>query len=250
METKTMKRITESSPRLKARIAGLIYLITIVTGIFGLGFVRGRLVVDGDAAATATNILAHESLFRLGFVAVLVGTASYVAVTALLYALLKPVNPSLSLHAAFFSLVGCAVWALGCVFNLAQFVVLGGEQYLSVFKPEQLQALALMLLKLNGEAFSVGMVFFGFYCLLIGYLIFRSTFLPRIVGMLMALAGLGHLIAMFANFLSPAFADHLFPYILWPGLLGEGSVTLWLLVMGVNASRWKEQANAAMETRS
>jgi hypothetical protein len=245
-----MKRITVSSPQFKARIAGVIYLVTIVTGIFGEGFVRGQLVVDGGAAATATNILAHESLFRLGFVAVLVGTACYVAVTALLYALLKPVNPSLSLHAAFFSLVGCAVWAVGCVFDLAVFVVLGGGQYLSVFKPEQLQALALMFLKLNGEAFGIGMVFFGFYCLLIGYLIFKSTFLPRIVGILMALAGLGHLIGMFANFLSPAFADHLFPYILWPGLLGEGSVTLWLLVMGVNASRWKEQASEAMETRS
>ena len=245
-----MKRITESSPPFKARIAGVIYLVTIVTGIFGEGFVRGRLVVDSDAATTATNILAHESLFRLGFVAVLVGTACYVAVTALLYALFKPVNPGLSLLAAFFSLTGCAVWALGCVFDLALFVVLGGGQYLSVFKPEQLQALALMFLKLNGQAFSIGMVFFGFYCLLIGYLIFRSTFLPRIVGMLMAFAGLGHLIGMFANFLSPAFADHLFPYILWPGLLGEGSVTLWLLVMGVNASRWKEQASAAMETRS
>ncbi len=121
---------------------------------------------------------------------------------------------------------------------------------MSVFKSEQLQALALMFLNLNGHAFSIGMVFFGFYCLLIGYLIFRSTFIPRIVGILMALAGLGHLIGMLANFLSPAFANQLFPYILWPGPLGEGSLTLWLLVMGVNASRWKEQASAAMESRS
>ena len=242
-----MKRITESSPRFRARITGFIYLVTIVTGIFGLGFVRGRLVVDNDAATTATNILAHESWCRLGFVAVLVGTASYVAVTALLYALLKPVNPGVSLLAAFFSLTGCAVWALGCVFDLGVFVVLGDAQYSRVFKPEQLQALAHMFLNLNGQAFSIGMVFFGFYCLLVGYLIFRSTFLPRIVGILMALAGLGHLIGMFANFLSPSFADHLFPYILWPGLLGEGAVTLWLLVMGVNVSRWKEQASAAME---
>ncbi len=242
------ERIRETTPRFNARIAGLIYLVSIVTGIFGEGFVRGRLVVYDNAATTATNVLAHESLFRLGFVAVLVGTACYVAVTALLYALFKPVNPGLSVLAAFFSLTGCAVWALGCVFDLALFVVLGGGQYLSVFKPEQLQALALMFLKLNGQAFSIGMVFFGFYCLLIGYLIFRSTFLPRIIGMLMAFAGLGHLIGMFANFLSPAFADHLFPYILWPGLLGEGSLTLWLLVMGVNTSRWKEKVSAARMT--
>ena len=138
--------------------------------------------------------------------------------------------------------MGCALGALSGVFQLAPLAVLGGAQYLSVFTVEQLQALALLLLKLQAHAYNIGLVFFGFYCILIGYLIFRSLFLPRILGALMVFAGLGWL-----TFLSPPLANHLSPYILAPGLLGEGSLTLWLLVIGVNAQRWKEQAGAAGE---
>jgi len=244
----TIQPSAGSSPRLKARIAGVFYLVTFVTAIFAEFIINARLVAGNDAATTATNILAHEFLFRSAVAADLIGISCYVAVTALLYELLKPVNRSVSLFAAFFSLMGCAMWFFGCVFKLAVFVVLGGAQYLSVFKLEQLQALALMFLKLNGRAFSVGMVLFGFYCLLIGYLIFSSNFLPRILGMLVAFAGLGDLISMFANFLSPAFAHHLDPYIMLPGLIGELSLMLWLLVMGVNASRWKEQARVRISS--
>jgi len=236
-----MERIAETSPRFKAKMAGVFYLLTILTGGFAL-FVGGRLVVSGDAAATAANILAREPLFRLGFAADLIMAACYIAVTALFYELFKPVNRSLSLLAAFFSLVGCAIQAFSSLFDLAPLVVLGGAQYLSVFKAEQLQVLALMFLKLSGQAFNISLVFFGFYCFLIGYLIFRSIFLPRILGVLMAFAGLGWL-----TFLSPPLANYLSPYILAPGALGEGSLTLWLLVIGVNSQRWKEQASAAVE---
>jgi len=235
-----MERIAEASPRLKAKIAGVFYLLNILTGVFAEVFVRGRLVVYGDAAATATNILAQEPLFRLGFASALICVACYIAVTALFYNLFKPVNRSLSLLAAFFSLVGCAIQAFICLFLLAPLVVLGGAQYLSVFKVEQLQALALMFLTLYGQGFTIAMVFFGFYCLLIGYLIFRATFLPRILGVLMVIAGLCWL-----TFLSPPLADYLSPYILALGTLGEGSLCLWLLVIGVNVPKWEEQASAA-----
>ena len=144
-----------------------------------------------------------------------------------------------SLLAAFFSLVGCTIGAVSCLFYLAPLVVLGGAQYLSVFNVEQVQALALMCLKLYGQCFNMSFVFFGFYCLLIGYLIFRSSFLPRILGAGMAFAGLGWL-----TFLSPALAQDLSPYILAAGL-GEVSLTLWLLVVGVNAPMWEERARAA-----
>ena len=239
-----MQSIGEASPRRKARIAGVFYLLEMLTGAFAIIFVGGRFFVFGDAAATATNILAHESLFQLGFAANLIQFACYVAVTGLFYDLFKPVNKSLSLLAAFFSLVGCAIGAVSCLFELAPLTVLGGAQYLNVFKVEQLQALAFMFLKLYGQLFNISFVFFGFYCLLIGYLIFRSTFLPRILGVLMAIAGLGWL-----TFLSPALTHALSPYILAAGL-GEVSLTLWLLVAGVNAERWKEQASAAGESRS
>ena len=245
-----MSTLVESSPQQMARLTGLIYLVTIVAGIFGAGFVQGRLVVEANAEATATNILAHESLFRLGFASVLVGTACYVAVTALLYVLLKPVNRSLSLMAAFFSLTGCAIWGLGCVFDVGIFVVLRSEQYLAVFKPEQLQAIALIFLKLNGEAFGIGMVFFGVYCLLIGYLILKSHFLPRILGLLVVCAGLGHLVSMFATFLAPVATAFMFPYIMLPGLVGELSLALWLLVFGVSNAKWNEQAATAIATHA
>jgi len=235
-----MERIAEASPRFKARIAGVFYLLNGLTYGFADGSVRGKLVVYGDAAATAHNILAHEPLYRLGFAADLIAAVCYITVTLLLYDLFKPVNRSLSLLAAFFSLVGCAVMALCTLFHLAPLVVLGGAQYLSVFKAEQLQALALMFLKLHAQASSIYMVFFGCYCLLIGYLIFRSTFLPRILGALMAFAGL-----VWLTFLSPPLANYLSPYNLASGFLGEGSLMLWLLVIGVNVQRWKEQASAA-----
>src|ERR1700683_1313986 len=183
-----MERNAEASPRPRARITGVVYLFYFLTAVLGV-FFMGGIVVDGDAAATATNLLAHESLFRLGLATGLVATAGYIALTALFYGLFKPVNRSLSLLAAFFSLVGCAILAFASLFQLAPLVVLGGSQYLSVFKVEQLRALALMFLELHGQAVNICLVFFAFYDLLIGYLIFRSTFLPRVLGVLMAIEG-------------------------------------------------------------
>jgi hypothetical protein len=239
-----MERMAVASPRFKARMAGLFYLLTFLTGGFALIAGRG-LVVSGDAAATAAHILAHESSFWVGFAADLLVTGCYIVVTALFYELFKPVNRSLSLLAAFFSLVGCAIGAASGLFRLAPLTVLGGAPYLSVFKVDQLQALAFLFLKLHAQASNISLVFFGFYCLLIGYLAFRSTFLPRILGVLMVFGGLGWL-----TFLSPPLAKSLYPYILAPGILGEGALTLWLLVIGVNVQRWTERASAAEPWRS
>ncbi len=233
------ERIAEASPRFEARLAGVFYLLTFVTGGLAI-FARHGLVVDGDAAATATNILAHESLYRLGFAADLLVVAWYIAVTALLYGLFKPISRSGSLLAAFFSLVGCAILGFTCLFQLGPFVALQGAQYSSVFKLEQVQAMAYMSLELYPQAYGIAVVFFGFYCLLIGYLILKSTFLPRFLGGLMVFAGLGWL-----TFLSQPLARSLSPYILAPGILGEGALTVWLLVMGVKVQGWKEQASAA-----
>ncbi len=231
----TIKRFAEASPGLKARIAGIFYLLTFLVA-------GGSSLAGGGIAATANSILVQQSLFRLGFAADLIVVACYVAVTALFYELFRPVNRSLSLLAAFFSLVGCAIQAFVCVFHLAPLVVLGGAQYLSVFKAEQLRALAFLFLDFYGQGFGIALVFFGFYCLLIGYLIFRSTFLPRFLGVLMAFAGLAWLTS-----LSPPLANYLSPYNLAVGALAELSLTLWLLAMGVNVQRWKEQAIQAEE---
>jgi hypothetical protein len=239
-----MERNTEASPLFKARAAGFFWLMTILTSMFAL-FVGGRLIVKGDASATAVNLLAHEALFRSSTAATLIATACYVAVTLLVYELLKPVNSTVSLLAAFFGLVGCAVGAVSSLFDLAPFVLLRDAQYLSVFTVEQLQALALMFLKVRGQTGNLGLVFFGLHCLLIGYLILKSTFLPRIIGALMVFAGLGWL-----TFLSPPLSQSLTPYIMMPGGIGELSLTLWLIVKGVNVHRWKEQSSAVVEWRS
>jgi hypothetical protein len=139
--------------------------------------------------------------------------------------------------------VGCAILAFSSLFQFAPLVVLGGSQYLSVFNLQQLRALALMFLELNNQAANIYLVIFGFYDLLIGYLIFRSTFLPRILGALMMVAGLGWL-----TFLSPPLANHLSPPILVLGFLAELLLMLWLLVKGVNVQRWQDQASAAGES--
>jgi hypothetical protein len=240
-----IERIAETSPRLQARIAGGLYLLTILTGIFAQGFVSGRLVVDGDAAATSANILAQRGLFQLGFAVYMIEMACQIAMTALFYDLLKPAGRSVSLLAAFLGLAGCIIKTFSRVFFVAPLFALGGAHYLSVFSAEQLQALALIFLKVNDRGAGVALVFFGFYALLTGYLIIRSTFLPRILGVVSVIAGLGWL-----SFLYPPLGYSLFPYIAAFGLLGAASLIVWLLVFGVNEQRWKEQASAAGEWRS
>jgi len=239
-----MGRIAEASPRTLARITGVFYLLTILTGIFAQGFVSGRLVVDGDAAATANNILAHRDLFQLGFAGYLIEMTCQVAMTALFYDLLKPAGRKVSLLAAFLSLVGCAIKTFSRVFFIAPLFVLGGSHYLNVFSAEQLQALALLFLKVNDQGAAMALVFFGFYALLTGYLVIRSTFLPRILGVLGILGGVGWL-----SFLYPPLGYRLFPIIAVLGLLGSAAKILWLLVFGVNEQRWKEQAIAAGVSR-
>ena len=235
------QRLTETSPRLKARIAGAFSLLTILTGIFAQGFVSGSLVVDGDAAATAANILTHRGLFQLGFAVYLIEMASQIAMTALFYDLLKPAGRSVSLVAAFLGLTGCIIKTFSRLFVIVPLFILGGAHYLSVFSREQLQALALLFVRVNDHGAAMALVFFGFYAPLTGYLIIRSTFLPRILGWFSVIAGVGWL-----TFLYQPLGYRLFPYVAALGLLGAVSLMLWLLVFGVNEQRWKEQAGAAL----
>jgi hypothetical protein len=210
----------------------------IATG--GLGaFARRGLIVNGDAVATGTNIVAHQAAFQVTFAGDILVVVCYLVVTVLLYELFKPVNRTLALLAAVFSLTGCIVQGFACLFELAPMVVLGGAQYLKVFELQQLQALAYMFLKLYSQAYSISLIFFAFFGLVTGYLIFKSTFLPRILGVLMMVAGSAWMI-----FLSPPLGAKLFPYILATDL-GELLLILWLLVFGVNVERWEEQARGS-----
>jgi hypothetical protein len=216
---------------------------------FNVFFVLGKLVAPGDAAATAHNILASEPLYRLGAASVFASGAGYLVVTLLLYDLFKPVNRSLSLLAAFFSLLGIAAMTVSGVFQLAPLVVLGGAPYLNGFSAEQLQGLALVFLKLHGHGFTLAMLFFGFYMVLIGGLITGSSFIPRIVGLLTAISGLAYLSHSFASFLSPPLGARLFTYVMLFGV-GELVLMLWLLFVGVNAAKWHEQASRSSGVRT
>jgi hypothetical protein len=235
------ERIAEASPRRLARITGLFYLLTIIGGIFAQGFVSNRLVVEQDAAATATNILTHKSLFEFGFTVYLIEMACQIVITALFYELLKPAGKNVSLVVAYLSLAGCVIKTVSRLFYIAPLFVLEGPKYLSVFSPEQLQALALLFLKVNDRGAGIALAFFGFATVLKGYLIVRSTFLPRILGLLSALAGVCWL-----TFLYPPLGYRLFAYTAPFGLLVVAAMILWLLVFGVDEQRWKEQARVQM----
>jgi len=228
-----------------ARTAGVFYVVTILAGLFAEIFVRGRLIVPGDAAATAQNILASETLFRLGFTADLVGGAAYVVVTLLLYELLKPVNRPVALLSVLFSLIGSAIGAASTVAHIAPLLLLKGASYLNVFNTVQLQAMALFSLKLHAQGYLVCLIFFGCYCLVLGWLIFNSTFMPRTVGVLIAISGAALLVNSFALFVAPPIGDVVNNYVLALDGLGEIALTVWLLVMGVNPAKWEAQATAS-----
>ena len=235
----TIERMKEASLRSLARTTGILYLLTIVTGIFSAGYATGKLVVSGDAVATAQNILAHRGLFQLAFAVYLIEMACQVAITALFYNLLKPAGRTVSLVAAFLGLTGCVIKTFSRVFFIAPLFILGGAHYLSVFSAEQLKALALLFLHVNDRGAGIALVFFGFYAILTGCLIIKSTFLPRILGVLSVIGGFGWL-----TFLYPPLGGRLFPFIAIFALLGAALLIVWLLVKGVNEQRWKEQADA------
>jgi len=214
------------------------------TSAYGQVVVLGKIVVGGSAALTAASFLGHERLFWVGFVSCVLGVAFHTAWVALFYELFQPVHRTLALTAAFFGLVTCGMQAVAALLYLGPMLVLKGGSSLSALPAEQAQALAMVLLKLNGHAFNVDLVFFGFWCVLAGFLIFRSTFLPRILGILLMIDGLGWI-----TFILPSLGSSLFPFVAGASALAEIPLQFWLIVFGVNPERWKEQAAAAAPDR-
>jgi hypothetical protein len=231
--------MVERSPQLCARVGGVLYLIIIVIGLFGEAFVRDRLIVAGDAGATAANIMSHESLWRFHIAAELFLLICAVVLLLILFVLLRPVSRNLILLAVFFNLVAIIIEAATTMRLLEAMFPLGNAGYLKAFTPEQRYALASLSLKSHGYGFGVSLLFFGCFCVIVGYLIFRSGYLPKTIGILMQVAGVCYLTNSFVLILSPAIANRLFPAILVPAFIGEVSLCLWLLVKGVNVERWK-----------
>jgi hypothetical protein len=235
----------ETSPQVYARLCGALYLYIGVAGMFAEIFVRSKLIDPGDAAVTAANITANEFLFRIGFSGELLHLMFDVMVAALLYVLLRPVNRTIALMAAFFRLVSDVILAVASISHFAALRLLAHADYLATFQPEQLQTLALLALKLHGDGYSISLGFFGFACLTLGYVIYRSTYLPRTVGVLMTIAGASYLLNSFAVFLAPAIAGKLFPFLFGPIVIAEMTLALWLLVKGVDVPKW-QAVNAAL----
>ena len=228
-----------ASAQTYARIAGVLFLISIVAGGFGEFYVPSTLIVSADATATANNLRASEWLFRLGFAGYLVEAMCDIGLTLVLYVLLRRVHEELALLAAFFRLVSTAVFGAAELFYFAATFILGGAAYLKTFSPDQLNALALLSLKLYGYGGGIFMVFYGIPSILLGYLMFRSGYFPRVLGALMALGGLGFVVRNFLLVLAPAWASSL---LLLPMTLAVLPMTVWLLVKGVDVRKWEEMS--------
>lgn len=229
-----LKADHEFPPQLYARIAGVLYLVIIVAGVFAEPFLRSRLVAPGDAAATATNITSNAFLFRLGIIADVSTFVCAVTLTVILYSLFEPVSRNAALQMLAFNLVQDAIGGLNALNTYRPLQLLGDAEYLKVFSRPQLEAMALVSLNTHSVGFAVALLFFGFSCLALGYLTYTSGFLPKALGVLMAIAGACYVVNSVARILSPWLASLLFPSILIPAFIGELAFALWLTVKGVN----------------
>jgi hypothetical protein len=215
------------NPR-ELRLAGLCYLAIIALGLWTEAFVRGSLVVAGDAAATAQNIAAHSQLWRLGLAADLLMQVLDLPVIVVLWRLLRPVNETLALTATGLNLVQTAVLVANRVQLLTALDLLTGPALANAFLPGQREALALLAVQLHAQGFGIGLIFFGFACVIRGALIVKSGLAPRLLGGMLGLAGLAYLLNSFALLLAPEFARQLFPAVMLPVLVGELAFALWL----------------------
>jgi len=232
----------DASPQVLARIGGVLYLITIVVGIFNEAFVKGRIVVSGDATATADKLRSMESLWRVGIAGELLMVICAIALTLILYVLLRPVSRDIALLATFFALTASATEAAYSLRLVEALFPLGHAGYLKAFSPEQLNAMASLSLRSHANGFGISLLLFGPFFLATGYLIFRSTYFPRAIGILYQIAGVAYLANGFVLVLAPSFAATIFAVIVLPAFVGEASFCLWLLVKGVDIETWREQA--------
>lgn len=220
-----------------AQIAGFCYLIVIATGLFSEVFVRQALRVSNDALATAHNIQTNEMLFRWGFVADLVNFVVGLPTVLIIYHFLKKVYELLLQIAVAFVVIQTAIIAVNLLNQISPLLILSNDAYLNTLQPNQLATLSLLSLNIQAQGYAIGLIFFGFYCTLIGYVIYKTNAIPKILGVFYAIAGLCYLINSFTMFLSKDFANPLFTYLAIPIFIGELSLCLWLLIKGIDTSK-------------
>ncbi len=221
-----------------ARIAGVLALLSLVAGGFGEAYVPSKVIVATDAAATLANLKSFDLLFRLGFAAYLVEACCDISLALIFYVLLKPVERYLSLLAAFFGLIGTAIFACAELFYLAPTLLLRGAASLSSFSPDQIQALALLSFKMFAMGAAAFTAFYGIAWVLRGYLMYHSGYFPKFLGLLMTLAGFAFIGNNFAVVLAPGHRWGWLLLLMLPGLL---SLIVWLLLKGVDLAKWEEK---------
>jgi hypothetical protein len=228
-----------------ARVAGIIFLLAVVSGTIGEAVVPSMLVVPGDAVTSAHNIVANDLFFRLGFVAYIVEALTDVALTFLLYILLRQVQANLAFASVLFRVMATATFAAGEAFYFAQSLILKGDPYLGTFSSQQLQTLALLSYNAYGAAGNLSSIFYGIGSIILGYLIWRSRYLPKLLGVLWIIGGLGFVVGNLVWFIAPAYSSSFF---IFPMIIGLLALGVWLLVRGVDMVKWKEQEVATTRT--
>ena len=235
--------LTESSPSTRGRIAAALWLFVIIGGITGQAVISDGLVVRGDAAQTAANIVANRSLYRLGFTIFMLEMVAQALASMMFYDLLKPVNRSVARASLILGLTGCGIKTMARLFYYTPLILLDGAPYLSVIEPAQLEALSLAFLRINSQGAAIGLIFFGFEGLLRGWLVFKSGFLPRFLGVMSMIAGFGWL-----TYLWPPLGSQAFTFVALFALVGVIITAAWLFIRGVDEAKWR--ARAALATNS
>jgi hypothetical protein len=224
-----------------ARMAGFLYLIYMATTIAADVFGRAKMIVFGDAVATARNIMASEWQFRIGITGDLISAVFFLLAAWALYVLLKPVDKNLALLFLLLNLSGTAVYSINLLNQFAAVLLLSGADYLKAFQTDQLQAMAMFFLTLHHNGYWIAQIFFGAWLFPLGYLVYKSGFLPKILGIIMMIHFVGWLMTFLQFFLFPGFGA--ITYVTYPlGFISEFGLTLWLLIKGVNVEQWKIRA--------
>ena len=236
-----------SSVQRYARAAGIMFLISFVAGSFGEFYVPSKLIVAGNAAATVSNIVDHEMLFRLGFAGYLLEALCDVALALVLYVLLKPVHRNLALLSAFFGLLSTALFAVcEMLFFCAPFLV-KNPVFAQSFTREQLDALVYFFVRVYASGAALFMVFYGSASLIRGYLIYRSGYIPRFIGVLFGLVGIAFIVKNFTLVLAPAYSWDL---LLAPAPIAVLVLTVWFLAKGVDVDKWNERVSKVIDLRA
>lgn len=234
----------EINPQVYARVGGILYLIMIALGFTEEIFIRDRILVGGNAAATFANLQKMQMLWRTGIVLELMLLILSIGLAVVLYVLTRPVHKELALLGMLFNAIAIAVEGAFSIQLVEALFPLGSNAYLAAFTPGQLEAMTALAMKTHVFGFGIALLLFGPYFFITGYLLFTSGYFPKPIGILYQLAGLAYMLNGFALVLAPQFAGRAFMIILGPAFIGETSFAVWLMIKGVRIERWREVGGA------